>query len=250
VLIEEFLTGDEVSILALVDGETVVPLLPARDHKRIGEGDTGPNTGGMGAFAPTTLVDDALLAHIMATILRPTARALVEEDIVYRGVLYAGLILTADGPKVIEYNCRFGDPETQVILPLLDADLLALCAATATGRLADIAETVRWHPGACVGVVLASGGYPGTYPTGLPITGLDSLDTDTLVFHAGTKKGKDGSIVTSGGRILTVAAVAPTLREARDRTYANAERIYFDGVTYRRDIAAHELPDDIVDPVA
>ncbi len=250
VLIEEFLTGDEVSILALVDGETVVPLLPARDHKRIGEGDTGPNTGGMGAFAPTTLVDDALLAHIMATILRPTARALVEEDIVYRGVLYAGLILTADGPKVIEYNCRFGDPETQVILPLLEADLLALCEATATGRLAGVIDTVRWHPGACVGVVLASGGYPGTYPTGLPITGLDSLDTDTLVFHAGTKKGKDGSIVTSGGRILTVAAVAPTLREARDRAYANAERIYFDGVAYRRDIAARELPDDIVYPVA
>ncbi|MDQ2783669.1 MAG: phosphoribosylamine--glycine ligase [Chloroflexota bacterium] len=250
VLIEEFLTGDEVSVLALVDGETVVPLLPARDHKRIGEGDTGPNTGGMGAYAPTTLVDDALLARIMETILRPTARALVEKGIIYRGVLYAGLILTADGPKVIEYNCRFGDPETQVILPLLDADLLALCAATATGRLAGSADTVRWHPGACVGVVLASGGYPGTYPTGRPITGLDTLDTAALVFHAGTKKDEDRGIVTSGGRVLTVAAVAPTLREARDRAYASAERIHFDGATYRRDIAARELPDDSVFPVA
>ena len=241
VLIEEYLTGDEVSVLALVDGETVVPLLPARDHKRIGDGDSGPNTGGMGAYAPTTLVDTAMLAHIMERILRPTARALADRGIVYRGVLYAGLILTADGPKVIEYNCRFGDPETQVILPLLDSDLLALCAATATGRLAGVGETVRWHPGACVGVVLASGGYPGTYPTGLPITGLATLDSDALVFHAGTKKDEDGSIVTSGGRVLTVAAVASTLRAARDRAYASAERIYFDGVTYRRDIAAREV---------
>ncbi len=250
VLIEEFLTGDEVSVLALVDGETVVPLLPARDHKRIGDGDTGPNTGGMGAYAPTTLVDDGLLAHIMETILRPTARALVEQGIIYRGVLYAGLILTAHGPKVIEYNCRFGDPETQVILPLLDADLLALCVATATGRLAGVVDTIRWHDAACVGVVLASGGYPGAYPTDLPITGLDTLDTDALVFHAGTKKSEDGSIVTSGGRVLTIATVAPTLREARDRAYASAKRIHFDGATYRRDIAARELSDDTVLPVA
>ncbi len=250
VLIEEFLTGDEVSVLALVDGETVVPLLPARDHKRIGEGDSGPNTGGMGAYAPTTLVDDAMLAHIMERILRPTARALADQGIVYRGVLYAGLILTADGPKVIEYNCRFGDPETQVILPLLDADLLALCAAAATGRLAGVVDTVRWHPGACVGVVLASGGYPGAYPTGLPITGLDTLDTAALVFHAGTKKDDDGRIVTSGGRVLTVAAVASTLHAARDRAYANADRIHFDGVTYRRDIAVRELLDGTLFPVA
>ncbi len=243
VLIEEYLTGDEVSVLALVDNETVVPLLSARDHKRIGDGDTGPNTGGMGAYAPTTLVDDAMLARILEEILRPTARALAEQGIVYRGVLYAGLILTADGPKVIEYNCRFGDPELQVILPLLDADLLALCDATAHGRLACIADTVRWHGGACVGVVLASSGYPGTYRTGLPITGLDERDTDVLVFHAGTKHDSHGQIVTGGGRILTVAAVAPTLREARDRAYANTERIHFDGATYRRDIALRELPD-------
>ncbi len=242
VLIEEFLMGDEVSVLALVDGETVVPLLPARDHKRIGEGDTGPNTGGMGAYAPTTLVDDAMLARIMDEILRPTARALAAQSIVYRGVLYAGLILTVDGPKVIEYNCRFGDPETQVILPLLDADLLALCEATAHGRLASVAETVRWHGGACVGVVLASGGYPGTYPVGLPIAGLDALGPDALVFHAGTKRDETGGVVTSGGRVLTVAAVAPTLKDARDRAYASAARIHFEGVTYRRDIAARELP--------
>jgi len=250
VLIEEFLTGDEVSVLALVDGETVVPLLPARDHKRIGEGETGPNTGGMGAYAPTALVDDVMLACIMATIFRPTARALAAQGIVYRGVLYAGLILTADGPKVIEYNCRFGDPETQVILPLLDADLLALCEATAHGHLASVAETVCWHDGACVGVVLASGGYPGAYATGLPITGLDTPGSDALIFHAGTKSDGNGGSVTSGGRVLTVASVAPTLREARNRAYTSAERIHFAGVTYRRDIAARELPDGRISPVA
>jgi phosphoribosylamine--glycine ligase len=242
VLVEEYLTGDEVSILALVDGETVVPLLPARDHKRIGDGDTGPNTGGMGAYAPTTLVDGAMLDHFMATILRPTARALVERGITYRGILYAGLILTADGTQVIEFNCRFGDPETQIVLPLLDADLLALCDATAHGRLATVAQSIRWHGGACVGVVLASGGYPGTYLTGLPITGLEAVGADALVFHAGTKHDAAGRVVTSGGRVLTVAAVAPTLHEARDRAYASAERIHFEGIQYRHDIAARELP--------
>lgn len=243
VLIEEFLTGDEVSILALVDGETVVPLLPARDHKRIGDGDTGPNTGGMGAYAPTTLVDGAMLDRIMTTVLRPTTHALTERGILYRGILYAGLILTTDGPKIIEYNCRFGDPETQVVLPLLDADLLTLCDATARGRLASVAETVRWHDGACIGVVLASGGYPGTYATGLPISGLDTVETNALVFHAGTKRDDAGRVVTNGGRVLTVTAIAPTLREARDHAYANAERIHFDGVQYRHDIAARELPE-------
>ncbi|HEY8290838.1 MAG TPA: phosphoribosylamine--glycine ligase [Thermomicrobiales bacterium] len=239
VLIEEYLAGDEVSVLALVDGETVVPLLPARDHKRIGEGETGPNTGGMGAYAPTALVDDAMHTRIMDEILQPTARALAERGIVYRGVLYAGLILTADGPKVIEYNCRFGDPETQVILPLFDADLLTLCEATAHGQLAG--STVHWRDAACVGIVLASGGYPGAYPTGVPITGLDDRDADATIFHAGTRDDR-GQIVTSGGRVLTVVSVAPTLHDARARAYANAERIHFDGVTYRRDIAARELP--------
>ncbi len=242
VLIEEYLVGDEVSVLALVDGETVVPLMPARDHKRIGEGETGPNTGGMGAYAPTALVDAAMHRRIMDEILRPTARALAERGIVYRGVLYAGLILTADGPKVIEYNCRFGDPETQVILPLLDADLLTLCAATAHGELASLVNMIRWHDAACVGVVLASGGYPGAYPTGLPITGLDDPDAAAMIFHAGTK-GDDQQLVTSGGRVLTVVAVAPTLHDARARAYATAKCIHFDGVTYRRDIAARELPD-------
>ncbi len=241
VLIEEYLTGDEASILAFVDGETVVPLLPARDHKRVGDGDTGPNTGGMGAYAPTTLVDDALLTQITETILKPTARALAAQGITYRGILYAGLMLTADGPQVIEFNCRMGDPETQVVLPLLDADLLTLCEATAHGRLASVADTVRWHNGACVGVVLASGGYPGKYATGLPISGLDAGDADALVFHAGTKQDAAGQVVTNGGRVLTVVAAAPTLQAARDRTYANAARITFPGVHYRRDIAAREV---------
>jgi phosphoribosylamine--glycine ligase len=241
VLIEEYLTGDEVSVLALVDGEAVVPLLPARDHKRVGDGDTGPNTGGMGAYTPTALLDDASLDQITRTILRPTARALMERGIVYRGLLYAGLILTPDGPQVIEYNCRFGDPEAQVILPMLDSDLLTLCEATAHGRLASVAQHVHWREGACVGVVLASGGYPGAYPTGLPITGLDAADHDAVIFHAATRHGDLGQVVTSGGRVLTVSATAPTLQAARDHAYTIAERIHFDGVQYRRDIGAREL---------
>jgi len=228
-------------VLALVDGETVVPLMPARDHKRVGDGDTGPNTGGMGAYAPTRLVNAALRARILADILQPTARALVRRGIHYRGVLYAGLILTADGPKVIEYNCRMGDPETQVILPLLDADWLTLCHATATGTLATVADTVRWHNGACVGIVLASGGYPGDYAKGIPITGLDAPDANVLVFHAGTARNDAGQTVTSGGRVLTVCAVAPTLAVARDRAYTNAKRTQFAGMQYRSDIAAREL---------
>jgi len=241
VLIEEYLVGDEVSVLALVDGETVVPLMPARDHKRVGDGDTGPNTGGMGAYAPTRLANAAWQARILTDILQPTARALVQRGIHYRGVLYAGLILTADGPKVIEYNCRMGDPETQVILPLLDADWLTLCCATATGTLAAVADTVHWHDGACVGVVLASGGYPGDYAKDISITRLDTLDADALVFHAGTARNDAGQTVTSGGRVLTVCAVAPTLAAARDRAYANANRIQFAGMQYRSDIAVREL---------
>ena len=242
VLIEEYLEGDEVSVLALVDGETVVPLLPARDHKRVGDGDTGPNTGGMGAYAPTALADAAFQARVLADILRPTARALMQRGITYRGVLYAGLILTAEGPKVIEYNCRMGDPETQVILPLLDADWLTLCYATATGALTGVADMVRWHERACVGVTLASGGYPGKYPIGLPLSGLRDVDADTLVFHAGTARDDTGEMVTSGGRVLTVCAVAPTLAAARAGAYANATRIHFDGMQYRSDIANRELP--------
>lgn len=241
VLIEDCLEGEEVSVLALVDGEAVVPLLPARDHKRAHDGDTGPNTGGMGAYAPTHLVDDAMMERITREVLHPTARALAERGIAYRGVLYAGLMLTANGPRVIEFNCRMGDPETQVILPLLDADWLALCHATATGNLAAVADMVRWHPGACAGVVLASGGYPGAYATGLPVMGLDDAGADALVFHAGTATNDAGETVTSGGRVLTVCATAPTLAAARDRAYAATERITYTAKQYRRDIAAREL---------
>ncbi len=244
ILIEDYLEGDEVSVLALVDGETVVPLLPARDHKRVGDGDTGPNTGGMGAYAPTRLMDDAMQARILAEVLQPTARALAERGIAYQGVLYAGLMLTASGPQVIEFNCRMGDPETQVILPLLNADWLTLCHATATGSLSAVADTVRWHPGACAGVVLASGGYPGAYDTGIPVNGLDAASADALVFHAGTATNDAGETVTSGGRVLTVCAAAPTLAAARDCAYAAAKRITFDGVQYRRDIAAREIPQE------
>jgi phosphoribosylamine--glycine ligase len=238
VLIEECLEGRELSVLAFADNRTVVPMVPACDHKRVGDGDTGPNTGGMGAYAPPALATPELGARIQREILEPTLAALDAEGRPYRGVLYAGLMLTADGPKVLEFNCRFGDPETQVVLPLLDSDLLEIVEAVAHDRLAGVA--VRWAPGACCGVVLAAPGYPGPYPTGMPIAGLESVPPDALVFHAGTRL-DNARVVAAGGRVLTVAAVGPTLADARERAYAAAARIAFDGCHYRRDIAAREL---------
>lgn len=236
VVIEEFLEGREVSIFGITDGESVVTLVPSRDHKRANDGDTGPNTGGMGAFAPVPEVTDEVVERVRGEILEPVLRELRERGTSFQGVLYAGLMLTADGPKVLEFNCRLGDPETQVVLPLLDGDLAEIALAVAQGRLREI-PAPRVRPGAAVGVVLASGGYPGPYQTGLPIAGLDAVPEDVLVFHAGTKRNEAGQIVTAGGRVLVVVGQGADLREARERAYAGVEGIHFDRRHYRKDIA-------------
>jgi phosphoribosylamine--glycine ligase len=241
-LVEEFLAGEELSLLAVVDGRTVVPMVPARDHKRIGEGETGPNTGGMGAYAPTHLADRIGPARLSALVVEPVVEALAQLGLVYRGVLYAGLILTADGPKVIEFNCRMGDPETQVLLPLLADDFAELAFAAATGQLSQTPLT--FQPGYCCGVVLAAAGYPGPYATGAPISGEADVDASALVFHAGTRA-SDGRVVTAGGRVLTVVGQGATLAAARAHAYANAERIHFAGAYFRRDIGAREV--EVVD---
>jgi len=236
VLIEEFLEGREVSALALTDGETVVPLVLAQDFKRVGDGDAGPNTGGMGAYSPVPFVDEATEQRIRTEVLEPAVRALRDEGVEYRGVLYAGVMLTDGGPKVLEFNCRFGDPETQAIIPRLRSDLAEAALATAEGRLAE--ADLDWTSDACVTVVLASGGYPGAYETGSPISGLESatkLDGVT-VFHAGTARG-DGRVVTAGGRVLAVSAVGHDLAAARERAYEASALIDFDGKHHRTDIA-------------
>lgn len=260
VLLEEFLGGVELSVLAFTDGKTIVPMVPACDYKRVGNGDTGPNTGGMGAYAPPAFATPHLMEAVQKTVLEPTIAAMAAEGRPYSGVLYAGLMITADGPKVLEFNCRMGDPETQVVLPLLKSDLVDVALSVVEGRLAQ--QEIEWSDAACCGVVLASGGYPGEYPTGFPIEGLDSLEDGVLVFHGGTGRGADASkrdtwsrikqelmidspagsaVVTTGGRVLTVAAVAPTMAEARDKVYRNADRIRFRGRQYRGDIALREL---------
>jgi phosphoribosylamine--glycine ligase len=239
-LIEEYLAGVEVSFLAVTDGETVLPLIPACDYKRAWDGDAGPNTGGMGAYAPPGAVDPVLIEWVLRDVITPTVAGMDARGITYRGVLYAGLILTDDGPKVLEFNCRFGDPETQVILPLLDVDLVGLCTATARGELASH-PPLTWFPGACAGVVLASGGYPGSFTTGHPIRGLDAIPAGGEVFHAGTTR-RGADIVTAGGRVLTAVGRGADMAAARDLAYAVAGAISFDGIYYRTDIASRELP--------
>lgn len=236
VVIEECLFGQEVSVHALVSGEAIVSLPTSCDHKRIGDGDTGPNTGGMGAFAPALSVSGETEERIRRTILEPLARELAARGTPLQGALYPGLMLTADGPKVIEFNARMGDPETQVMLPLLDADLADLLMTVATGTLAA-------HPrpttvsGVAVGVVLASGGYPGPFLSGMPIFGLDRVPSDLLVFHAGTRKGDDGTLVTNGGRVLTVVGTEADVATASERAYAGVAEISFDAMHARTDIA-------------
>jgi phosphoribosylamine--glycine ligase len=239
VLIEEFLTGQEVSFLAVTDGETVLPLIPACDYKRIGEEDTGPNTGGMGAYTPPGIADADLTERALRDVMTPVIAELRRRGIIYRGVLYAGLILTAAGPKVLEFNCRFGDPETQVILPLLDADLLRVCELTAAGRLGEL-PGLDWFSGACVGVVLASEGYPGAYTTGHPISGLDRIPDGGIVFHAGTVERGHG-VATAGGRVLTCVGRGDDMAAARALAYATADAIEFQGKYLRRDIGLREV---------
>jgi len=236
VLIEEYLEGPEVSLQCFVDGDTILPMPPACDYKRIGEGDAGPNTGGMGAYSPPEFFSQKEVGEAMRRIVRPTVRALAEDGHPFKGVLYAQLMITKDGPKVIEFNARFGDPEAQVILPRLENDLLEVLWAAARGRLHEI--ELRWHPEPCVGVVLASGGYPGPFDTGYPIRGLDTLDPDILCFHAGTRVEEGASeTLTDGGRVLTLAALGGSVAIARERVYRNIPRIRFPGAFYRQDIA-------------
>ena len=241
VVIEDYLTGEEVSVLAVTDGLTIRPLLPAQDHKRIGEGDTGENTGGMGAYAPAPLVTPALMAQIQTEVLEAAIAALRNRGIDYRGILYAGLMITPQGqPKVIEFNCRFGDPETQVILPLLKTPLEKILLACAQQRLADL-PPLEWQTGAAACVVLAAAGYPAAYKNGLPIHGIPEAEaTGALVFHAGTKL-VQSQVFTDGGRVIGVTAVGDGVTEALKNTYAAVECIDFEGRYYRRDIGHRVL---------
>lgn len=242
IVVEEFLSGEEVSVFAIADGITFRTLLPAQDHKRIGEGDTGSNTGGMGAYAPAPIVTPELMARIEEQVFRPLVSALKRKNIDYRGVLYAGLMISTTGEaKVLEFNCRFGDPETQAILPLLETPFDKLLIACAQQKLADL-PPLEWKPEKAVCVVAASEGYPEDYQKGKAITGISAAEElDTLVFHAGTKKKSDG-FTTSGGRVLGLTALGENFEQAIAATYQAIERIEFEGIYYRRDIAHRIRP--------
>ena len=233
VLIESFLTGPELTVLAFTDGLTVKPMVTSRDHKRALDGDRGLNTGGMGAIAPGADLSAVELEAMQRQIFQPTIDAMRAEGRLFQGVIYFGLMLTAQGPKVIEYNARFGDPEAQAVLPLMETDLLDVVDAIIDQKLADL--PIRWYAGCSCCLVLASGGYPGSYQTGYPITGLDRLPDDCLAFHAGTRC-QDDQVVTAGGRVLGLTSVKPTLDEALASVYAAAETVTFQGMHYRRDI--------------
>jgi phosphoribosylamine---glycine ligase len=240
VVVEEFLEGEEASFFALADGAAVLPLAGAQDHKTVFDGDQGANTGGMGAYSPAPVLDEAMQERVMAEIVRPVIAAMAKEGAPYTGVLYVGLMITREGPKVIEFNCRFGDPECQAIVPRLAADLLALLQAAATGR--GLPTTLAWSPQPSVCVVVASGGYPGPYQTGRPIAGVEAAAglADVNVFQAGTAL-ESGRLVTAGGRVLGVQALGDDVTSAIRRAYAGVERIRFDGAHYRRDIGHHAL---------
>ena len=247
VVVEEWLRGTEVSVFAFCDGENLSAPVAACDYKQVGDGDQGPNTGGMGSFAPPSFWTEELARQVSESILKPTIVRMAEMGCPYKGVLYAGLMFTREGPKVLEFNCRFGDPETQVILPLLESDPVDVMMACIEGTLAG--HTVRWGDKSQVGVVMTSGGYPGAYETGKEITGLKSnsrfdgpadTDTETLVFHAGAVRVNDdagvGRVVTSGGRVLTVVGRGDSIEQAREQAYRRVAQIHFEGVQYRRDI--------------
>ncbi len=237
IIIESFLTGQEVSIMAIADGKTIVPLLPSQDHKQAYDGDRGPNTGGMGAYCPVPFLSAEVMRQIEEHILLPTINGLIQEDITYKGVLYAGLMLTETGPKVLEFNCRFGDPETQAVLPLLKTDLYDLLTAAVSQKLGSFPK-LDWRSGASACVVMASRGYPGKYTTGVKISGLDNIkDDNVFVFHAGTER-KGERLVTSGGRVLGITGVDTELKLAINRAYRHISRIKFEGAMFRRDIGS------------
>ncbi|MDO8637752.1 MAG: phosphoribosylamine--glycine ligase [Dehalococcoidia bacterium] len=240
ILVEECLSGQEVSLLAFTDGKTVVPMVPACDYKRRDDNDEGPNTGGMGGYSPPGFFDETLIKQVQTTVLEPVVAAMAHEGRTYKGVLYAGLMLTDEGPKVLEFNARFGDPETQVILPRLETDLVEIMLAVVSGNLDKI--RIKWSTQACVGVVMSSGGYPGNYKTGFPIQGLDALPPEIMVFHAGTRQGATpGIVLTDGGRVLTVVAKGDSIAHARSVVYQHLPRIQFEGCHYRKDIATREV---------
>lgn len=237
-VVEEFMHGEEASVFVISDGHTSHILHNAQDHKRIGDNDTGPNTGGMGAYSPAPLVTDELLEEIRQTIVEPTITGMQLEESAYAGILYVGLMITEEGPKVVEYNCRFGDPECQVILPSLQNDLLDLFLSVSEQRLDE--KTVQMDEKYRCCIVLASEGYPGSYETGFEITGINFVDENCIVFHAGTRS-SDGNIVTNGGRVLNVVGEGDTLKEAIDHAYANSNRIHFENKYSRKDIGAKGL---------
>lgn len=236
IIIEEFLEGKEISLLAFTDGKTVLPMESAQDHKTVYDGDKGPNTGGMGTYSPAPLLTSNLLGRVMAEIMYPTVEAMAREGCPYQGILYAGLMITAKGPKVLEFNARFGDPETQPLLARMESDIVPLMEACIDGTLAK--EKIKWSRQAAVCVVMAADGYPGTYPKGDPISGLDSAAKlpGVIVFHAGTKQADNGEVVTNGGRVLGVTALGKDINTAIDNAYGAVKKITWNGVHYRTDI--------------
>ena len=239
VVVEDYMEGEEISVFAVTDGTESVLLLPSQDHKRVGEGDTGPNTGGMGAYAPVSIATDEVLREAQDRVFGPTLRAMAADGCPFRGLLYAGLMLTPDGIQVVEFNCRFGDPETQVVLPMMDSSLLDLLGTVAEGGSLRGVST-RWREGSAVTTVLASGGYPGSYGKGMPISIPEGLESDSLVaFHAGTKADGD-TLLTSGGRVIAVTAMEPEHGSAADASRAGAGAITFEGSFFRRDIGWRE----------
>lgn len=233
IIIEETLIGKEISLLAFCDGKSIVPMIPAQDHKRLYDQEKGPNTGGMGAYAPVPFVTDQILAEIQTLIVERTLQGLKKEKIHYVGVLYFGLMLTPDGPKVLEYNCRFGDPETQALLPLIDSDLAEIMLACCKGRLEE--QRLKWKSSSSCCVVIASPGYPGECQTGIELDGLEQ--TEAIIFHAATQKNATGQIVSSGGRVLGVTGIGNSIEEAMQRAYRGIEGVTFPSSQYRKDIA-------------
>jgi phosphoribosylamine---glycine ligase len=241
IVIEKLLKGPECSLLAFCDGKTMIPMLPSQDHKRLLENDAGPNTGGVGAYAPAPFVTEDIMKTITEEIIHPTSRGLKAEEIVYQGVLYFGIILTNDGPKVLEYNCRFGDPEAQAVLPLLESDLAQIMLACCRGCLKEI--DIVWNPGSACVVVMCSGGYPHAYQTGYYIENIDAFNQDESIniYHAGTAVDDRGQVVTAGGRVLGVAGIGQNLNEAVDKAYKGVVKISFTDAHYRRDIAGQAM---------